>query len=199
MASDDDRTEVRAEHDEATAAQRATWRRGDFHRISRHNVIMAERLCDGVELRAGERVLDLACGSGTVALVAARRDAEVAGIDLVEELLDRGRQRGQAEGVTVDWHVGDVQRLPFDDDAFDVVLSTYGVQFAPDASRAAAELLRVARPGARLGLAGPVPHGWSGDWFATHVAHATPPPDGSPPDGSPPARPSPRSSVSCAR
>ncbi|MBB4930596.1 SAM-dependent methyltransferase [Lipingzhangella halophila] len=164
------------DHRTVTDTQRKTWSRGDFHEIARHNVVMAERLCPAVGLHAGERVLDVACGSGTAALVAARHYAEVTGIDYVPDLLERARTRAAAEGYELDLRVADAQDLPFDDDNFDVVLSVYGVQFAPDQERAANELLRVCRPGGRIGLASPMPTGWSGDLFATHARHAPPPP-----------------------
>lgn len=165
------------DHQAVTDAQRTTWSRGDFHEIARHNVVMAEALCPAVELHAGERVLDVACGSGTAALVAARHYAEVTGIDYVPDLLERARARATAEGYEVDLRVADAQALPFADDSFDVVLSVYGVQFAPDQQRAADELLRVCRPGGRIGLASPMPAGWSGELFSTHARHAPPPPD----------------------
>lgn len=169
------------DHRALTAAQQATWSTGDFHRIARLNVGMAEALCEAVDLRAGQRVLDVACGSGTAALVAARRYAEVTGIDYVPPLLERARIRAQAEGFELALQVADAQRLPFADASFDVVLSIYGVQFAPDQHRAAEELLRVCRPGGVIGLAGPAPDGWSEDFFAAHARHAPPPPGASSP------------------
>jgi ubiquinone/menaquinone biosynthesis C-methylase UbiE len=159
-----------------TDAQRQTWANGDFHEIARHNAVMAERLCPAVELRAGERVLDVACGTGTAALVAARHYCEVTGIDFVPALLERAGTRAQAEGYDLELRVADAQELPFDDDRFDVVLSIYGVQFAPNQQRAANELLRVCRPGGRLALASPMPVGWSGDLFSIHARYAPPPP-----------------------
>lgn len=164
------------DHGALTDAQRRTWSRGDFHEIARHNVVMAERLCRAVDLRAGQRVLDVACGSGTAALVAARHYAETTGIDYVPALLRRAAMRADAEGYEVQLRLADAQELPFDDDSFDVVLSVYGVQFAPDQRRAADELLRVCRPSGRIGLASPMPTGWSGELFATHARHAPPPP-----------------------
>ena len=160
----------------ATDAQRRTWTRGDFHEIARHNVVMAERLCPAVGLHAGERVLDVACGTGTAALVAARHYSEVTGIDFAPSLIDRAQLRAAAEGYDVTLRVADAQELPFEDDSFDVVLSIYGVQFAPDQPTAASELLRVCRPGGRIGLASPMPEGWSGDLFSTHARYAPPPP-----------------------
>lgn len=159
-----------------TAAQQQTWSEGDFHEIARLNVGMSEEVCDFGELRAGERVLDVACGSGTAALVAARRYSEVTGIDYVAALLDRARLRAHAEGFEAEFLEADAQELPFADDSFDAVLSVYGVQFAPDHRRAADELLRVTRPGGRIVLASPMPTGWSGDFFAVHTKHNPPPP-----------------------
>ena len=159
-----------------TSTQQQTWSQGDFHEISRLNVVMAEAICDAAELRAGERVLDVACGSGPAALVAARRYCHVTGIDFVPSLLDRARARAEAEGFDAEFVEADAQELPFDDDSFDAVLSVYGVQFVPDQPRAARELVRVTRPGGRVVLASPVPHGWSGDFFAVHGRHTPPPP-----------------------
>jgi ubiquinone/menaquinone biosynthesis C-methylase UbiE len=164
-----------------TATQQQTWSSGDFHEIARQNVVMAEALCDAVDLHAGERVLDVGCGSGTAALVAARRYCEVTGIDYVPALIERAQTRAQAEGFDVDLRVADAQDLPFEDGSFDVVLSVYGVQFAPDQQRAASELLRVCRPGGRIGLASPLPQGWSGDFFGVHGRYAPPPPGTQPP------------------
>ena len=164
-----------------TDAQQQTWSRGDFHEVARQNVVMAEALCHAVDPHAGQRVLDVACGSGTAALVAARRYCEVTGIDYVPELIDRARRRAHGEGFEADLRVADAQALPFDDASFDAVLSVYGVQFAPDQQRAADELLRVCRPGGTIGLASPMPEGWSGDFFATHARYAPPPPEVEPP------------------
>lgn len=164
------------DHRAVTADQQRTWASGDFHEIARHNVVMAERLCPAAGLRAGQRVLDVACGSGTVALVAARHYCDVTGIDFVPGLIERAKARAQAEGYDVDLRVADAQELPFEDDSFDVVMSAYGVQFAPDQERAANELLRVCRPNGRIGLASPMPEGWSGDLFATHARYNPPPP-----------------------
>ena len=158
-----------------TARQQETWATGDFHQIARLNVPMAEALCDAAELHAGERVLDVACGSGTAALVAARRYCEVIGIDYVPALIERAGRRAAADGLEADFRVGDAQELPFADASFDAVVSVYGVQFAPDQERAAAEMLRVCRPGGRIALAGPIPEGWSGDFFAANARYMPPP------------------------
>jgi SAM-dependent methyltransferase len=137
---------------------------------------MAEMLCQAVDPQPGQRVLDVACGSGNAALVAARRYCQVAGIDFVPGLIERARRRAAAAGHDIDFRVGDAQSLPYPDDRFDVVLSVYGVQFAPNQEKAAGELLRVCRPGGKIGLAGPIADGWSGDFFAAHGRYAPPPP-----------------------
>lgn len=159
-----------------TENQKETWAAGDFNEIARQNVVMAEALCEAVDPHPGERVLDVACGSGTAALVAERRYCEVTGVDYVPELIERATSRAQANGQAIDFRVGDAQDMPFPDDSFDVVLSVYGVQFAPDQEQAARELLRVCRPEGKIGLAGPIPEGWSGDWFAAHAQYVPPPP-----------------------
>ena len=145
--------ETHPDYQAVTDTQRAIWADGDFHQIARQNVVMAEALCTAADPHPGERVLDVACGSGTAALVAARRYCEVTGIDYVPALIERARMRAAADALDVEFRVGDAQALPFADAAFDVVLSVYGVQFAPDQQRAASELLRVCRPGGRIALA----------------------------------------------
>ncbi len=174
-------TDTTADYRAVTEAQQETWASGDFHEIARQNVVMAEELCVAADPHGGERVLDVACGSGTAALVAARRYCEVTGIDYVPELVERARAQAAAEALEVDFRVADAQALPFPDAAFDVVLSVYGVQFAPDQRKAASELLRVCRPGGRIALASPMPEGWSGDFFSTHGRYAPPPPGIDPP------------------
>jgi SAM-dependent methyltransferase len=164
-----------------TARQQETWSTGDFHQIARLNVCMAEALCDAVDLHAGERVLDLACGSGTAALVAARRYCEVTGIDYVPALVERARERTVAEGLEADFRVEDAQALSFPNESFDAVLSIYGVQFAPDQEKAASEMLRVCRSGGRIGLATPATEGWSADFFKAIARHLPPPPGTRPP------------------
>jgi SAM-dependent methyltransferase len=134
-------------------AQREVWSAGDYAVVGAGVYPTAEVLCDDVAFSAGQRVLDVACGSGNVALAAARRHAEVVGIDYVPTLLDRARQRAAAEGLDIVFDEADAEALPFPDASFDVVLSAFGVMFAPNQERAAAELARVCRPGGKIGLA----------------------------------------------
>ncbi len=159
-----------------TKRQQETWATGDFHEVARQNVCMAEALCEATDPRATDRVLDVACGSGTAALVAARRYCEVTGIDYVPDLIERAKARAIASGLEVDFRVADAQELPFHDDSFDLILSVYGVQFAPDQQKAAREMFRVCRSGGKIGLATPIPEGWSGDFFRVNAKHVPPPP-----------------------
>ena len=147
------------------ARQQAMWSSGDFAVIGTTLQIVAEVLCESVDLLPGDRVLDVATGNGAAALAAARRYTEVVGIDYVPALLERGRQRAAAERLPIDFREGDAERLPFADGAFDAVLSTFGVMFAPDQRRAAAELVRVCRPGGKIGLACWTPEGVLGESF----------------------------------
>lgn len=160
-----------------TDRQRAGWGAGDFNVIALQTMSVADALCAALDPRAGQRVLDIACGSGNAALVAARRNCDVAGIDYVASLVERARVRAAAEGTAVDFREADAQKLPFPDASFDVVLSVFGVMFAPDQEKSAAEMLRVTKPGGRIGLATWMPEGFGGDFFRTIKTYA-PPPEG---------------------
>jgi ubiquinone/menaquinone biosynthesis C-methylase UbiE len=155
--------------------QQKTWASGDFTRIGNLMVIMGERLCEAADLRSGQRVLDVATGSGNTAISAARRFCEATGIDYVPELIEYARKRAEVEGMEITFEVGDAENLPFEDGSFDVVLSTIGVMFAPDQEKAASELLRVCRPGGRIGLASWTPDGFIGNMFRTIGKHVPPP------------------------
>ncbi len=157
--------------------QQQIWSEGDFSLVAVPLVVVSEHLCEAVDLRAGQRVLDIACGSGNTAIAAARRNTNVVGIDYVPFLLERARERAQAERVAIDVQDGDAEALDFPDASFEVVLSTFGVMFAPDHGKAAAELLRVCRPGGRIGLANWTPEGKIGEMFRL-VAKVNPPPPG---------------------
>jgi SAM-dependent methyltransferase len=137
--------------------------------------IAGEALCEAVDLRSGESVLDVACGNGNAALAAARRFAQVTGVDYVPALLARAGARAAAEGLPLELREGDAEALPFPDGAFDVVLSTFGVMFAPDQERAAGELVRVCRHGGRIGLASWTPDGFVGQMFKVVGKHVPPP------------------------
>lgn len=159
------------------ARQRATWGSGDFAIIGTTLQWVGESLCEASDLAAGSRVLDVACGNGNASLAAARRFCHTTGIDYVPELLARGRERAHAERLEIDFVEGDAENLPFADGSFDTVLSTFGVMFAPNQLRAASELLRVCRPGGKIGLANWTPEGFLGDFFRA-VSQLVPPPAG---------------------
>jgi len=147
------------------AKQQAAWSAGDYAVVGRTLQIVGENLCEAVNLRAGERVLDVAAGNGNATLAAARHFAEVTSTDYVPALLERGRARAEAAGLQVTFREADAEALPFADSTFDVVLSTFGVMFTPDQALAAREMLRVCRPGGRIGLANWTPGSFIGELF----------------------------------
>ena len=155
--------------------QQAVWASGDFATIGVTLQIVGESLAEAADIGAGERVLDVAAGNGNATLAAAHRFAQVTSTDFVPALLDKGRQRATAEGLAVDFQVADAEHLPFGDGSFDAVLSTFGVMFTPDQARSAQEMLRVVRPGGRIGLANWTPEGFIGQLFKTVGGYAPPP------------------------
>jgi ubiquinone/menaquinone biosynthesis C-methylase UbiE len=156
------------------ARQQAMWASGDFAVVGTTLQIVGELLCEAVDLRADERVLDVAAGNGNATLAAARRFARVTSTDYVPALLERGRHRAEAEGVDVTFDVADAEALPYQTASFDVVLSTFGVMFAPDHAQAAGELMRVCKPGGRIGMASWTPEGFLGDLFRVVARHVPP-------------------------
>jgi SAM-dependent methyltransferase len=154
--------------------QQAMWASGDFSVIGATLQIVGEQLCETVDVRARVRVLDVAAGNGNATLAAAHRFARVTSTDYVPALLERGRARAEAEGLAVTFEVADAEALPYPDDSFDVVLSTFGVMFAPNQRRAAQEMLRVCRPGGRIGLASWTPSGFVGEMLRGVGRHVPP-------------------------
>jgi len=161
--------------------QRATWASGDFGIIGTTLQIVGESLCEAVDLRAGSRVLDVAAGNGNSSLAAARRWCMVTSTDYVPALLADGRRRAEGDRLPIAFQEADAEALPFEDRTFDVVLSSFGVMFAPDHERAAGELLRVCRGGGRIGLANWTPRGFVGQLFRVMGRHVPPPPGLTPP------------------
>ncbi len=159
------------------ARQQATWASGDFAVIGTTLQIVGELLAEAVDVRAGERVVDIAAGNGNATLAAAHRFAEVTSTDYVAALLDKGKLRAEAEGLNVAFQIADAEALPFADASYDVALSTFGVMFAPRHARAASEMLRVVRRGGRIGLANWTPEGFIGQIFKA-VGTYVPPPAG---------------------
>jgi SAM-dependent methyltransferase len=155
--------------------QQATWASVDFGVIGTTLQIVGETLCEAADVRSGDEVLDVAAGTGNATLAAAHRFARVTSTDYVPAVLERGRRRADAEGLDVTFETADAEALPYTNARFDIVLSTFGVMFAPDHARAATELQRVCRPGGRIGLACWTPEGFVGDMFRTIGKHVPPP------------------------
>jgi SAM-dependent methyltransferase len=174
-------------HQSATAAipdlaalknrQQLAWSSGDYAVVGTTLQIVGEQLCEALDLRAGKKVLDVAAGNGNVSLAAAHRWCEVISTDYVASLLERGRARASAEGLTIEFKEADAEALPFADGTFDTVVSTFGVMFTPNQNQAAAELLRVCKSGGKIGLANWTPDGFVGQMFKI-IGKYTPPPAG---------------------
>jgi ubiquinone/menaquinone biosynthesis C-methylase UbiE len=159
-----------------TEVARAVWASGDFARIGARTVLVGEVLCRSLDIHPGERVLDVAAGSGNTAISAARRGARVTASDFLASLLEVAQARAEIEALPLATAVADAQELPFEDASFDVVLSTFGAMFAPDQQRAADELVRVCRSGGRIGMANWTPEGLIGGYMAVSNRHVPPPP-----------------------
>lgn len=161
----------------AKSRQHAAWASGDYAVIGTTLQIVGEQLCEALDVRAGESVLDVAAGNGNAALAAARRGCSVTATDYVPVLLARARERAAADRLEIEFCEADAEALPFEDGQFDVIMSTFGVMFTPNQDTAAAELLRVCRPGGRIGLANWTPEGFIGQLFKT-IGKYLPPPAG---------------------
>ena len=154
--------------------QQSTWAAGDFSIVAWNTLYVGERLCEAADLRAGQKVLDVATGSGNTALSAARRFCDVTGIDYVPALIEKAKERARVDQLPATFQVGDCENLPFPDASFDVVLSTFGSMFAPNHEKTASEMLRVCRSGGTIALANWVPDGFWGEMFrlqATYIPH----------------------------
>jgi ubiquinone/menaquinone biosynthesis C-methylase UbiE len=157
------------------ARQQAAWSSGDYAIIGTTLQIVGENLAESMDLRAGQTVLDVAAGNGNATLAAARRWCEVTSTDYVEQLLASARKRAEAEGLQVQFEIADAENLPFADASFDAVVSTFGAMFSADQDRTAAELIRVTKPGGRIGLANWTPEGFIGELFKIVGKHLPPP------------------------
>jgi ubiquinone/menaquinone biosynthesis C-methylase UbiE len=155
--------------------QQRAWSSGDYAVVGVTLQIVGEMLCEAVDLRSNQRVLDVAAGNGNATLAAARRFAEVVSTDYVGALLERGRERARADRLAAIFREADAEALPFEDASFDVVLSTFGVMFTPNQQRAAAEMMRVCRPGGKIGLANWTPESFIGQLFKIIGKHLPPP------------------------
>lgn len=156
--------------------QHAAWSAGDYARVGITLQIVGERICEAVDLRSTQRVLDVAAGNGNATIAAARRFAEVVSTDYVGSLLERGRERAAADRFPVTFQEADAEALPFGDASFDTILSTFGVMFTASHEAAAKEMVRVCRPGGKIGLANWTPEGFIGQLFKTIGKHVPPAP-----------------------
>jgi ubiquinone/menaquinone biosynthesis C-methylase UbiE len=155
--------------------QQAAWSSGNYAIVGATLQIVGEELCEALDLKAGSNVLDVAAGNGMASLAAARRWCEVTSTDYVPALLERGQARAAAEGWPIEFREADAENLPFEDNSFDTVLSTFGVMFTPNQDRAAAELMRVCKPKGKIGLANWTPEGFIGQVFKTLGKYLPPP------------------------
>ena len=162
---------ARADLSVIKARQQKTWASGDYAVIASRIVLASELLADAADLQAGWQVLDVACGNGNATLAAARSGTHAIGIDYVPGLLEDGRARAVAEGLDVEFRLGDTEDLPVADGSFDAVLSVFGAMFTPDHQRAADEIIRAARPGGTVGLASWTPDGFIGQMFGVITRH----------------------------
>jgi ubiquinone/menaquinone biosynthesis C-methylase UbiE len=157
--------------------QMATWASGDYAVIGTTLQLVGETLAEACDVNWDERVLDVAAGNGNATLAAARRGGRVTSTDYVAALLERGAERARAEHLEVNFQTADAEALPFENESFDVVLSTFGAMFSPDHNTVAAEMARVCRPGGRIGLTNWTPEGFIGELFKT-LGRRLPPPAG---------------------
>lgn len=151
---------------------------GDYGSVADMIAGAGETVVGAAAVKEGERVLDVACGTGNATLPAARTGAEVVGLDLSPPLLEQGRELAEKEGLEIEWVEGDAENLPFDDGSFDVVLSVFGTMFAPDQRKTAQEVARVMKPGGRMAIGSWSPDGATGRFFALVGSHMPPPPEG---------------------
>jgi SAM-dependent methyltransferase len=163
------------------ASMRATWMAGDFGVVAKTVEVAAEEFVKRLPITSGMKVLDVACGTGNVAIPAARKGAVVTGVDIATNLLEQGRERAAVEGLEVTFDEGDAEALPYADGAFDAVVTMFGAMFAPRPERVAAELARVLKPGGLLAMANWNPASFSGRMFKVGSMHVPPPPGLAPP------------------
>src|SRR6476661_8239011 len=169
-------TQISPEMETLKNKLRATWIAGDFGQIAKSIEEGAEEFVDRLDLKSGMKVLDVATGTGNLAIPAAKTGAEVTGIDIAPNLIDQANERAKAEGVTAKFEVGDAEALPYEDNTFDVVMTMFGAMFAPRPEVTASELLRVTKPGGLIAMANWTPEAFTGQMFKVGATHVPPPP-----------------------
>ena len=154
---------------------KTTWEAGDFSEVAKHIETTAEAFVERLNIQPGMKVLDVACGSGNLAIIAAQKGADVTGIDIAENLIESAKKRAEVAGVKAKFEVGDAEALPYDDNSFDVVMTMFGAMFAPRPEVAASELIRVCKPGGRIAMANWTPEGHAGQMFKLSGKYLPPP------------------------
>jgi ubiquinone/menaquinone biosynthesis C-methylase UbiE len=154
---------------------KTTWEAGDFSEIAKHIETAAEGFVNRLDIKPGTKVLDVACGNGNLAVAAARKGAEVTGIDIADNLVEAAKKRAQAEGLNIKFEQGDAEALPYDDNSFDVVVTMFGAMFAPRPDVTASELVRVCKPGGTIAMANWTPTGFAGQMFKLATKYVPPP------------------------
>jgi ubiquinone/menaquinone biosynthesis C-methylase UbiE len=155
---------------------KTTWEAGDFAEIAKHIETAAEAFVDRLNISPGMKVLDVACGSGNLAVVAAQKGADVTGIDIADNLVESAKRRAETLGLDIKFEPGDAEAMPYEDNRFDVVMTMFGAMFAPRPDVTAAELLRVCKPGGRIAMANWTPTGFAGQMFKLGGKYVPPPP-----------------------
>jgi SAM-dependent methyltransferase len=168
-------TGATSELDALKTRLRATWIAGDFGQIARYYTGEAEEFIKRLNLKPGMKVLDVACGTGNLAIPAARAGADVTGVDIAPNLVEQSRENAKREGLSIQFDEGDAEALPYDDASFDAVVTMFGAMFAPRPELVAAELKRVCRPGGFIAMANWTPSGFIGQMFKTISSHVPPP------------------------
>lgn len=159
---------------------KTTWEAGDFSQVAKHIEKAAEEFVGRLGIEPGMKVLDVACGSGNLAIVAAKLGGDVTGIDIADNLVEAARKRAEAEGLKIQFEQGDAEALPYEDNSFDLVMTMFGAMFAPRPDVTASELIRVCKPGGRIAMANWTPEGFAGQMFML-AGKYLPPPDMPPP------------------
>lgn len=169
-------TAASTDMDALKARLKTTWEAGDFSEVAKHIEAAAEEFVGRLDIRPGTKVLDVACGSGNLAVVAARLGADVTGLDLADNLVEAAKKRAEKLGLDIKFEQGDAENLPYDDDSFEIVMSMYGVMFAPRPEMIASELVRVCKPGGRIAMANWTPESFAGQMFKLGGKYVPPPP-----------------------
>ena len=169
-------TAVSPEMETLKTKLKTTWEAGDFSEVAKHIETTAEAFVERLNIQPGMKVIDVACGSGNVAVIAAQKGADVTGIDIAENLIEAAKRRAEAAGLSIKFEVGDAEAMPYDDNSFDVVMTMFGAMFAPRPEVAANELIRVCKSGGTIAMANWTPGGHAGQMFKLSAKYLPPPP-----------------------